>query len=210
MQDLVIVGAGGHGREILDTVRAINEVAPTWNLQGFVDDSPTHLDRLERLGCELLGSLDWLIANPTTYVLGIGTSAVRRTISDRLGAAGMTAATLVHPNARVGSDTHLGEGVVVFDRSTVTTNVTLGRHTHLNIGCAVQHDSVVGDFVQFSPGVLVNGDCVLGDDVFLGTSAVITRGNTVGSGARVGAGAVVLSDVPAGVLVVGAPARSAQ
>lgn len=207
VQDLVIVGAGGHGREMFDTVAAVNAERPVWNLLGVVDDAPQHVDRLERLGVELLGTVDWLLDHPCTYVLGIGTSAPRRALSARLGAAGMTAATLVHPGARVGSDCRLGEGVVVFDRSTVTTNVTLGDHTHLNLGCAVQHDTVVGAFVQFSPGVLVNGDCVLGDDVFLGSGAVVTRGTTVGDGARVGAGAVVLDDVAAGTLVVGAPAR---
>ena len=208
-QDLVIVGAGGHGREVFDTVTALNSVHDTWNLRGVVDDAPQHLDRLNRLGLDLLGPVDWLLDHPCTYVLGIGTSAPRRAIAARLGAAGMTAATLVHPGARIGSDCRLGEGVVVLDRSTVTTNVTLGPHTHLNLACAVQHDTVVGAFVQFSPGVLVNGDCVLGDDVFLGSGAVVTRGTTVGHGARVGAGAVVLGDVAPGALVVGAPARPA-
>jgi sugar O-acyltransferase (sialic acid O-acetyltransferase NeuD family) len=207
VQDLVVVGAGGHGREVFDTLLAVNADRPTFNVLGVVDDAPQHTDRLERIGLELLGDVDWLVEHPCTYVLGIGTSGPRRALSDRLGAAGMTAATVVHPGAHIGPDCRLGEGVMVFDRSTVTTNVTLGRHTHLNIGCSVQHDTVVGEFVQFSPGVLVNGDCVLGDDVFLGTSASVTRGHTVGDGAKIGAGAVVLHDVDPGTLVVGAPAR---
>ena len=207
VQDLVIVGAGGHGREVYDTLLAVNAEQPTFRVLGVVDDAPRHTDRLDRLGLELLGDVDWLVAHPCTYVLGIGTSAPRRALSDRLGAAGMTAATVVHPDARVGPDCRLGEGVMVFARSTVTTNVTLGRHTHLNVGCSVQHDTVVGEFVQFSPNVFVNGDCTLGDDVFLGTSATVTRGLTVGDGATVGAGAVVLDDVGPGTRVVGVPAR---
>ncbi|MEI2700599.1 MAG: hypothetical protein V9E94_20510 [Microthrixaceae bacterium] len=71
----------------------------------------------------------------------------------------------------------------------------------------MQHDTVIGDFVQMSPGVFVNGDCLIGSDVFLGTGAIVTRGRTVGAGARIGAGAVVLDDVEPGVTVVGAPAR---
>ena len=98
-------------------------------------------------------------------------------------------------------------GVVVFDRCTLTTNVEIGAHTHLNVGCAVQHDSTVGSFVQMSPGVLVNGDCVIGDDVFLGTGAIVTRGCTIGDGARVGAGSVVLDDVPPGAFAFGTPAQ---
>src|SRR5690606_4924104 len=97
-----------------------------------------------------------------------------------------------------------------YDRCTITTNVTIGDHTHLNVGCAVQHDSTVGAFVQFSPGVFVNGDCEIGDDVFLGTGTIVTRGCSVRPAARVGAGAVGLAAVAAGATVVGVPARPVQ
>ena len=200
-QELVIVGAGGHGRELCDAAR------PSWHVAGFVDDGPVAIDRLERVGLPLLGDLGWLERHPRTYALGIGTSQVRRAVSRRLDAAGCTAATVQHPGARFGSDVRFGTGVVIYDRCTVTTNVEIGDHTHLNVGCVLQHDSIVGSFVQLSPGVYVNGDCVIGDDVFLGTGAIITRGVAVGQGARVGAGAVVLADVAPGTTVVGAPAR---
>lgn len=200
--ELVIVGAGGHGREMLDAA------SPTWPVRGFVDDGPVATDRLQRLGTPLLGDVAWLVEHPATYALGIGTSAVRRLLAARLDAAGCSAATVRDLGAHVGADVELGVGVVLFDRCTVTTNVRIGDHTHLNVGCAVQHDSVVGSFVQFSPGVFVNGDCTIGDDVFLGTGAIVTRGCTVGDGAQIGAGAVVLTDVPAGARVVGVPARA--
>ncbi len=207
VSELVIVGCGGHGREVLATVAALNEQVPTWEVLGFVDDAPDHLDRLERLGLDVLGDVGWLTRHPRRYALGIGTSATRRAVAARLDRAGAEPASLVHPTASIGPDVELGPGVVVFAHTTVTTDVRIGAHTHLNVGCSVQHDTVVGDAVQFSPGVFVNGDCTIGDDVFLGTGAVVTRGVTVGAGARVGAGAVVLEDVAAGVTVVGAPAR---
>lgn len=203
-----MVGGGGHGRELLGVVAAINAVEPTWSVAGVVDDDPgPNAARLERLGIRVLGPIAWLEEHPGAYALGIGTSSVRRALVARLDAAGCTATTLVHPGASIGADTRLSHGVVVYERSVVTTNVAIGVHTHLNVACAVQHDTEVGDFVQFSPGVLVNGDCVVGDDVFLGSAATVTRGCTVGAGARVGAGAVVLHDVPAGSTVVGTPAR---
>lgn len=208
MSDLVIVGAGGHGREIFDVVTAINAVRPTWDVLGFVDDDPAHPERLERLGLSVLGTVADAHGHATEYALGIGTSATRRAVSEQLAANGSVAVSILHPDAQIGSDVRLAEGVVVFARCTITTNVSIGRHTHLNVGCAVQHDSTVGEFVQFSPGVLVNGDCTIDDDVFLGSGAVVTRGVHVGRGARVGAGAVVLSNVPAGSTVVGAPARA--
>lgn len=211
--DLVVVGAGGHGRELCATVVAAIERArrsgdsPPWRLLGVLDDAPTHPERLERLGIELLGPVELLAEHPEwAYAVGIGTSATRRSIVAGVGQHGAHAATVLHPDVSVGPDCRLGDGVIVYERCTITTNVTIGVHTHLNVGCTVQHDSQLGDFVQLSPGVFVNGDCVIGDDVFLGTGAIVTRGVTIGDGARVGAGAVVLHDVPAGVTVVGAPA----
>lgn len=197
---VVIVGAGGHGRELFDATRA------SLRVRGFVDDSTDSAERVARLGVPLLGDLTWLEENPGRYALGIGTSHVRRELAARLDTAGCSAMGVVHPGATIGPDVRLGHAVVIYDRCTVTTNVEIGQHAHLNVGCAVQHDSVIGEFVQLSPGVFINGDCVIGDDVFLGTGAIVTRGFTVGAGARVGAGAVVLSDVAPGETVVGTPA----
>lgn len=207
VRDVVIVGAGGHGREVFATIDAINSVEPIWHVVGFVDDDPTHPERVQRLGSRLLGGLGWLDEHPSTHALGLGTPDARAAVARRFAEAGMEPATLVHPGATVGPDVRLGDGVVIFDRCTVTTNVRIGDHTHLNVGCAVQHDSTVGRFVQFSPGVLVNGDCTVGDGAFLGTGAIVTRGCTVGERARVGAGAVVLADVDGGTTAVGTPAR---
>ena len=208
MTELVVVGAGGHGREVFDAATAATRAGTAdWDVVGFVDDGDVDLGRLERLGVPLLGDPDELLARPITYAIGVGTPAVRAELAERLAVVPADPATVVHPGAHIGPDVELGTGVVIFDRTTITTDVRIGRHTHLNVGCAVQHDSVVGDFVQFSPGVFVNGDCTIGDRVFLGTGAIVTRGCTVGAGARVGAGAVVLDDVAPGATVLGVPAR---
>lgn len=208
MIELVVVGAGGHGRELLDVLHVARDAGHDWHVIGTVDDDPDpNRARLQRLGITHLGPVSWLEEHPCHYALGVGTSAVRRKLATRLAASGATSVTVVHPGASVGSDTHLGTGVVIYERSVVTTNVTIGQHTHLNVACAVQHDTGVGAFTQFSPGVLINGDCTIGDDVFLGTGAIVTRGCRVGDGARIGAGAVVLHDVEPGTTVVGIPAR---
>ena len=126
--DLVVIGAGGHGRELWSVLRDVNRAAPTWNLLGMVDDGDVDTARLERVGATVLGKLGWLDARPVAYALGIGAPAARRSIVDRFGAH--IAATVVAPGASIGLDVELGDGVVIFERSTVTTNVRIGPHTH--------------------------------------------------------------------------------
>jgi len=207
MRELVIVGAGGHGRETLDIVEAINAVEPTWAFAGFVDDGEVIADRLERRDASLLGTTKILADTDPRYVIGIGSPAVRAKLDEQLTAWGRTAATLIHPAATVASDNRISDGVLLAAGARVTTNVTLGRHVHLNVNAVVSHDCVVGDYTTLSPGALVNGDVRLAEGVFLGTGAIITPGITIGDHAVIGAGAVVVRDVPPGVTVRGVPAR---
>lgn len=203
---LVIVGAGGHGRETLDIVEACNERTPTYEFVGFcatsVDD-----ELLARRDASHLGGIDVLRESGTAYVIGIGTSEVRRDIDAELRAASCEAVVLVHPAASTGSDLRIAPGVILAAGARLTTNIDLGRHTHLNVNAVVSHDCVVGDYVTLSPAVTVNGNVTLGDGVFLGTGAIVLPGRTIGAWARIGAGAVVTEDVPPGRTVVGVPAR---
>jgi sugar O-acyltransferase (sialic acid O-acetyltransferase NeuD family) len=203
---LVIVGAGGHGRETLDIVDAINAIEPTFDFLGFcADDADDGL--LGRRGARLLGGIAHLRDLDVPYVLGIGTSEVRRDLDRELTSYGQEATILQHARASVGSDLRFAPGVLLAAGARVTTNVTLGRHTHLNVNAVVSHDCEVADYVTLSPGVLVNGNASLGEGVFLGTGAVVLPGRSVGSWARIGAGAVVTEDVPPGCTAVGVPAR---
>ena len=209
MTKLVIAGAGGHGRETLDVAEAMNDSgAGHWEFLGFIDDGQVHHDRLERRGACVV-EINELDPAEIQYVIGVGDSQTRKEIDRRMGEAGFQPATLVHPTATVGSDVRLTGGVILAAGARVTTNVTLGRHTHLNVGACVSHDCEVGEYVTLSPGVLVNGECTIGDGAFFGTGAIVTPRVEVGAHAKVGAGAVVLADVPSGTTVVGIPARPA-
>lgn len=212
--DIVIVGYGGHGREALSIIRAINADdgnAPPWRVLGFVDDyeSEVNLRRVGRLGVPYLGPLDRLAdAAPGTYLtLGIGVPAIRRKIAEQVDQYHLPAATLVHPAATVGADLEAGEGLLVFAGARMTTNVVAGRHVHLNQNCTVGHDSVLGDFVSVNPLAAISGDCRLDSGVLVGTTAAVLQGLRVGADATVGAGACVVRDVAPAAVVKGVPAR---
>lgn len=213
---LVIVGAGGFGREVHGVVDAMNATGNELELVGYVDDAGTSDDLLARLGTSRLGGIDALCVNggpdgpvgdDVGFVIAIGAGEVRRRIDERLVAAGRRPLTLVHPMATVGGDNRIAEGGILTAGARVTTNITLGRHTQLHVNSTIGHDSVLDDFVSVYPGATVSGNVHLAEGVTIGTGANVLPGITVGAGAFVGAGAVVTADVEPGVTVVGAPAR---
>lgn len=207
---VVVIGAGGFGREVLDVLRAENEMTWTrWKFLGFIDDGAPDLDRLARLDAPFLGPTSELANLPadTRYLIGVGTAATRRLLDERATAAGLEPAVAIHPQATMGGDARIGPGTIVCSHVSITTNVTLGRHVHLNLNSTVGHDSVLGDYVTVMPGVNISGDVTLGDDVTMGTQSAILQGLAVGARTFVGAAALVTRDLPADVVAVGVPAR---
>lgn len=209
-EPVVIVGCGGHGREIFGIIAAVNDGhGDPWKVLGFLDDAPSeaNLHALARLGAAWLGPNALLAELDAHFVIGIGDPRIRAAVAARLDPLGRPAATLVHPAATVGLGNQVADGVVMFAGARITTNVTLGRHVHLNQNATVGHDAVLADFVQVNPSAAVSGNCVLGREALIGTTASVLQGRSVGAGATVGAGACVVRDVEAGLVVKGVPAR---
>lgn len=215
-RDLIIVGAGGHGREVFGLVEAVNEAASEklWNVIGFADDSAPEGElaaRLMRLDAWVVCSIDGLArvsSEAVTAVVAVGDAALRRELTARVTEQGIAVApALVHPATSIGLDVRLADGVVVAAGSQLTTNVDIGFGSQINVGCSVSHDVTIDQFVTLSPGCRLTGGVSVGEGAFFGVGAVVGPGVSIGAGARVGAGSVVLHDVAAGATVHGAPAR---
>jgi sugar O-acyltransferase (sialic acid O-acetyltransferase NeuD family) len=214
--DLVVVGAGGFGRETLDAVQAANAVpgGRPWHVLGVLDDapSPANLSRLADREVPYLGRIaDWLDhRHDAHYLLAVGSPAARAMLASRFAAAGHSPASVVHPRATLGSLVEIGPGAVVCAGVQVSTNVRLGSYVHLNPGAVVGHDTVLEDFVSVNPGAVVSGECRIGARALIGAGAVVLQRLSVGAASTVGAAACVTRSVEAGVVVVGVPARVSQ
>lgn len=204
---LVLVGAGGFGREVAALVEAINEQKRTWDLIGFVDDDPG-LQDASVLGYPVCGTTNWLARQTGLhFALTIGNGTTRRTIADRLTSADVQPATLIHPSVSVHRTITLGQGAILCSGAAPTVDLEIGAHTVLDQRCTVGHDAVLGSFVSIRPGGHVSGTVHLKMGATLGTGAVVLPEVTVGRHATVGAGAVVTSDLPADCTAVGVPAH---
>ncbi|MEO8692710.1 MAG: NeuD/PglB/VioB family sugar acetyltransferase [Acidimicrobiales bacterium] len=209
MTPLVIIGAGGHGRETLDIVQAINARAATFEFLGFVDERTDNESLVAARGSHILGPLASLRdrEQQIRYVIGIGVSSHRRQIDRQLTEWGFEAAVLVHPDATLGAFVALGPGVVIAAGARITTNVTLGRHAHVNVNASVSHDCRIADYVTVSPGVTVSGNVSIGEGTLVGAGSTVIQNLSIGAWVTVGAGAVVVTDLPDAVTAVGIPAR---
>lgn len=206
MQPLVIVGAGGSGREIAWMVQDINAEAPTWDFLGFVDDAAEG-STIE--GYPIIGKTEYLLRlKPLPMVVcSLGDSAARRLVVARLQEQGLQFATLIHPSVKRSRFVEIGEGSIVCADSVLTTNVRVGRHVLINIGCKIGHDSTIGDFVSLMYSVNIAGEVKIGSGCYLGSGSCVINRKSIGPWTTVGAGGVVVDDLPGNVVAVGVPAK---
>lgn len=211
---VVVVGAGGFGRETLDVLEAVNRRSgqQPYVIQGVADDSPSDHDLalLLRRGIKYLGSTAdvFTLSNRNLrYLIAIGNPESRRYVDQRFRDAGFLATSAVHPTAVVGSNFQMEAGVVICAGVQISTNVSLGEHVHINPGGIIGHDATLSGYVSVNPGAIVSGHVHVKSRALLGAGAIVLQGLTVGEGSVVGAGAVVVGHVPKGSTVKGVPAR---
>lgn len=207
LRDLYIIGAGGFGREVAWLVERINEVNPTWNLKGFIDDNESLWGNVEGDypvlgGCEYLKSLGDVYA-----VCAVGSAKVRKIIIGRIKESNVKFATLIDPSVLVSKRVEIGEGSIICAGTIITVDIRIGNHVIINLDCTIGHDVDIEDFVTIYPSVNVSGNVLIGQCTELGTGTQIIQGKTITANSIVGAGAVVVKNIEGPGTYVGSPAK---
>lgn len=208
MKKLIIIGAGDFGREVSWVAERMNAVTPTWELLGFVDDTPEK-QRTVVDGYPVLGPVSFLegITEETWVVCSIGTGRTRRRVMERvLKNPALKAATLIDPSAIVGRNAAVGAGCVVCAGTVLAISSRLADHVIVNLNCTIGHDTVLDEFCTVHPGSNLSGKVHVGACTDIGTGTKIIQGKTVCPGCVLGAGAVVVRDITEPGTYVGVPA----
>ena len=205
IQDIVIVGAGGLGKEIAVLIGQINQVQKKWNLKGFFDDAVPAGSKV--LSLPVLGNIDALNQSPQNVVVAIGNPAVKASIIKRLTNPDFKFPILVHPSVNLGQEIAIGQGSIICAGSVLTVHINIGNHVLINLNTTIGHDVVIGDYSSVMPGAHLSGFVKVAQFAFIGTGTSILQHVHIKKGAIIGAGAVVTQDVQANVTVVGVPAR---
>ena len=208
---VVLVGAGGLGREVLSALRAIagDAPAPVW---GFVDDRAetweTSIDDVRVLG-PVAALTDGSLAGCAAVICTgrPGNTRSRVVIDEALQAAAVPFATVVHPTASLALGTDVGEGSILLAQVVATAPVTIGRHVVAMPQVVFTHDDLIGDYTTFGAGVRLAGGVVVEPGAYVGSGALVREHLTIGAGALVGMGSVVTHDVPPYEVWAGNPAR---
>ena len=209
MKRIVIIGAGGHGREVADILRHQSQLDNEIELVGFVDDNPAiHGQSID--GLPVLGGWSWFDGMDragVTVVCAVGSPEICRRLVRRAKELGLSFASAVSPLAHISASAHLGEGVTVFPNVVINTRAFIDSYSILNVAVTVSHDTRVGPYSNINPGAHLAGNVTIGEGCYIGMGANVIQGCSIGEWSVVGAGAVVVRDLPANVTAVGVPAR---
>lgn len=209
---VVILGAGGHGKEIAWNLRQMNAVKPEFEIIGYCDDAKPAGEIV--LGLPVLGTPEQVAARfggDLGYICGVAKNKMRPALVARAEQAGWSPVSVIHPSAVIAEDVEIGAGSYIAAQCYVGPGARLARHTLVNVIASVGHDVVLEEHTQICPGVKLSGGAIIREGAFLGSNAVVAPGVEVGAWSTVSATAFLSENVPARSFVtVAAPSLAAK
>ena len=201
MANTYLYGASGHGKVIKDILHA-NGV----KVEAFIDDNREVAECAGRPVCHDATGL-------SPMIVSIGVNRIRKMVVERLQANAIVNqqtivfAVAVHPSAVVSPSAKIGEGTVVMAGAVINADAVIGNHCIVNTGATVDHDCVIEDYCHIAPGAHISGATHVGEGTWIGVGACVIQCLTIGKYCMIGAGSVVVRDIPDGVTAYGNPCR---
>jgi UDP-perosamine 4-acetyltransferase len=202
MNNLLIIGAGGHAKVVLDCAYQ-QRVFDSF----FVVDDDKNKWGNKLLNCDIQPLESFKSNNNYKFTCAIGHDQIRKQFFERYQSLGLKAANIIHPTAYISPFASIGDGVMVMRGVTIHPDAVIGNNVILNTSSIIEHDVKIDDHVQVSPGAIICGNVKVGELSFIGAGAVVKQGVTIGNNCIIAAGAVVVKNVMDGQLVKGVPAN---
>ena len=194
MKNIIIIGAGGVGREVSLIIEKINKLKATWNLIGFIDDNINSWNRIIN-GYQIIGGMDLLETLPldTYVVIAIANYNVKKKIVNKINNK-FKFATIIDPKVYIHDYMTIGEGTIIYEGAIITANIQVGNHVIISPKCGIGHDSIIKDYVSLLWNVNVSGNDVIEEGVMMGSGSTIIQGKKIGKGSIIGAPAKVVKE----------------
>lgn len=207
MKEIIIVGAGGFGRELLQWIKDINKIKKTWIIKGFIDDNLNALDKY-KVDTPIIGTIsDWIPKPEEVFAIALGSPDLKRRIVSILKSKSANFVSIIHPTALLSEYSKYGEGLIMFPYSKLSCNSEVGDFVTI-LSSMIGHDTIIGDFTVVSGGCNIIRDVVIGKNVFISAGVSIAQGISIGDDSFIGLGSVVINNVNANSKVFGNPSRS--
>lgn len=207
MEDIILIGAGGHCKSIIDSIESSN----IYNIIGILDDKE-NLSSL--LGYKILGKISDLkkiyrlgIKKAFISIGSIGDTSFRRTLDHKLTKLGFDIGTVIDSSATISRHAIISKGTFIGKNSIINACCTLGRNSIINSGTILDHDCKIGDFCHIAPGSVLCGSVIIGDNTHIGTNSTIIQGIIIEKNSLIGAGSIITKNIPSNTKAYGNPLR---
>ena len=207
MSEIIIVGAGGFGREVYEWIQNSSLSGDNNYVKGFLDDNKHALDKFSIKKKVLSKIADYNASPKDKFIIAIGDINLRKKCIEKLRVKKSNFLKLIHSSAIVSSNAHIGDGTIICPNVIVSPNVYIDDFTILNFNSSVAHDCKLGKYSTISPYATMNGFSKIEDEVLLSTHSTLTLGVNVGAKSRISANSVAIKDVPSNSLVLGVPGK---
>lgn len=204
---LGIYGAGGQGREVLDSARAVNKLSSQWENIVFVDDVTKQKIVNEAKVYTFEEFSLTFCDDAAELIIAVGEPTGRKKLYEKITSAGYALALVVHPTAIVSDYADIGKGAFIGAHSIISCNTLIAENACIQPHAVIGHDATIGAHSVLSGFTIVSGHCAIGEQTYIGIGASVREEVLIGSNTIIGMGSSVICDIPDEVVALGTPCQ---